>query len=107
MLEHRLRPGINPLREFMTDSVFILACVLYGIVGISGYDETVGEADALGWYALIIGKRNAWIVKEDNQGFFDYTHYDDIEEARTEWDRIEEGCRELYDIWQDRNWRKE
>jgi hypothetical protein len=29
-----------------------------------------GEAEYSSWHGLIIGKRTAWIVNEDNYGFF-------------------------------------
>jgi hypothetical protein len=29
-----------------------------------------GEAEYEGWFGLIIGKRTAWIISEDNYGFF-------------------------------------
>lgn len=68
--------------------------VLYQL-SACGPDEQVGSVDDLGWYGLILGKKRAWIVREDHFGFFDYETFTH-EEARGKWDEIEDEYQDYY-----------
>ena len=56
---------------------------------MEGCDAELGEVESFGWYGLLLnvdGKN--YIVSEDNNGFFDYTEYDTIDEVTTAWDNL-------------------
>jgi len=54
-----------------------------------GFGETVGEIDTFGFYAYVVGKRFAWILSEDSQGFVDVETFTDQAQAAKEWDKLE------------------
>ena len=60
-------------------------------------DDQVGSVDELGWYGLIIQRNHAYIVHEDNYGFFDYTRFDDINDAENIWEGILNEYAVFYD----------
>jgi hypothetical protein len=49
-----------------------VAEVLSGILGNGFADLELGDVETFGYYALIRGKRYAFITEEDNFGFFTY-----------------------------------
>jgi len=51
-------------------------------------DEECGSVDELGWYGLILHRDHGYIVSEDSQGFFDYTHYSSKDAAQSTFDAI-------------------
>ena len=59
------RPG-----KFEGNPSQLKACVLDQVVGDGGAAGEFGEAEYNSWHGLIIGTRYAWIVSEDNYGFF-------------------------------------
>jgi hypothetical protein len=65
-----------------------IARVLYDIAGMSGCDEDIGSVQELGWFGLIIQRNHAYIISEDSQGFFDYTYFDSVQDAREAYNRI-------------------
>jgi hypothetical protein len=71
--------------------------VLYEVTMLTGEDESLGEVDGFGWYALIHGKRWSWIVHEDSQGFFDYDQYKSKMEAVSVWCDIQDDYDDFID----------
>jgi hypothetical protein len=72
-----------------------VAQVLDDVCGNSGYDESFGDTNDWGWYALIKGKRYWFIVDEDSYGFFNYQEFDNKKEATEVW----ESLLDAYDEW--------
>jgi len=72
---------------------------LYDMVLMGYTDDQLGDVQHFGWYGLILdtGILNAShvIVKEDSDGFFYYTSYDTISEARREWELLEKEYTEF------------
>jgi hypothetical protein len=71
---------------------------LYAIVGESGQDEDIGNVGEGGWFGLILNPtptealtRPAYIVSEDNYGFFWYVEYGSQSKARSAWKQLLRG----------------
>jgi len=70
-----------------------LSEALYAIVNVSGADEFIGSVDERGWYGIIRwfeGKSRHFIVEEDNNGFFTYREFSDMDDANKIWNGIVE-----------------
>jgi len=62
-----------------------VAAVLYDICGNGMHEEELSFGhDYVDWYARIIGKKNCFIVHENNAGFFCYEVYS-IDEGNSLW----------------------
>jgi len=61
-------------------------------------NEEMGSVMDLGWYGLIIHRNHAYIVEEDNFGFFDYTRYESIPDAVAEWKYMGKRYDEYYNM---------
>lgn len=83
---------------------------LYDIIGDSMQDDEIGDVESFGWHALItdipsfrstldplqnelyemknVEFQPAYIVLEDNDGFFTYRGFDSNDEARQTWSEI-------------------
>jgi hypothetical protein len=66
-----------------------LAEKLYDITLDGGCDAELGDVQDFGWYGLIIEDDKAYIVNENNDGFFTYTEYTSMLAARKAWLNIE------------------
>lgn len=65
--------------------------------GLEGCDEEAGDCSELGWWAgLLYGRRYAFIVREDDQGFVAVETFENRVEADAAWQDVEEDEREFY-----------
>jgi hypothetical protein len=61
-------------------------------VTLVGCERECGDVDRAGfWMGLILGKRYAWTVREDSQGFIDVTPYGSHAEAISFFDALEKA----------------
>ena len=83
------RPGCG---KFEGNESLEVAEMLYGMDA----DEFFGTVDEQGWFGVIFNVHlegtpatdlRHYIVEEDSDGFFMYTEYKDIQQAREYWER--------------------
>ena len=84
------------LGKFEGSGSQLLAEVLYNATGISAHESEFGDCYYLGWHGLIVGKRYAFIVSEDNYGFFTVDAIGPISTMREKFAKMEESYLEEY-----------
>ncbi|MGL5936215.1 MAG: hypothetical protein ACRCZI_11415 [Cetobacterium sp.] len=91
MYTTKLRPG-----KFEGNRSQLLAQVIYQ-ASLDGANDELGDTDGFGFYALVQGKRYAFILCEDTQGFVS-VQYGDKSKMMRMWAELET---EYYD-WVER-----
>jgi hypothetical protein len=100
------RPGAGKFEgnESLEVSEYLYETTMNGLV-----DDEIGDVESFGWHALVTGidddldlldvitgnipdnlvdLKPAYIVSEDNNGFFTYGEFESSDEARAEWKDI-------------------
>lgn len=82
MLQENDIPGPG---KFEGNKSLAISKYLYSIVQDGTQDEQFGSVEDSLWEALIDADEVGYIVTEDNLGFFSYTEYPTVEEARSKY----------------------
>src|SRR5574338_726409 len=99
------RPGPG---KFEGNASLEISEALYAIVQDGMQDDEIGDVESFGWHALITdfdpydedgnylwGAKPAYIVLEDNNGFFSYQEFDLNTQARRAWKMLTQEYLEL------------
>ena len=91
MFSENRQPG-----KFEGNTSELRAKVLYNAIMNGAHESEFGDCYYLGWHGLIVGKRFAFIVSEDNYGFFTVDAIGPISTMREKFAKMEESYLEEY-----------
>ena len=66
----------------------LVARVIDNLVGNGFADAELGDVDTFGYYAMVVGKRNTYLLSQDSQGFV-FVDYGDHQTCKERWAEIE------------------